>query len=72
MDCCRLLLLICLLVIFGCAEKDCEMSTVRVDGVDFPVKERALAEELKALLAEHYINANISPRGNAENNKKRG
>ena len=32
--------------------------------VDFPVKERALAEELKALLAEHYINANISPRGN--------
>ena len=34
----RQLLLICLLVIFGCAEKDCEMSTVRVDGVDFPVK----------------------------------
>ncbi len=32
--------------------------------VDFPVRERALAEELKTLLAEHYINANISPRGN--------
>ncbi len=31
--------------------------------VDFPVKELRLAEEFKALLAEHYINANISTRG---------
>ncbi|MBQ8203079.1 MAG: DNA-binding protein WhiA [Clostridia bacterium] len=31
--------------------------------VDFPVKERALAEELKFILSEHYINANISTRG---------
>ena len=47
MDCCRLLLLICLLVIFGCAEKDCEMSTVRVDGVDFPVKVVDIPYQLK-------------------------
>ena len=32
--------------------------------MDFPVRDRALAEELKALLAEHYISANISTRGN--------
>lgn len=31
--------------------------------VDFPVKELGLAEEFKALLAEHYITANISTRG---------
>ncbi len=30
---------------------------------DFPVKERALAEELVAVLSEHYISANISARG---------
>lgn len=43
----RQLLLICLLVIFGCAEKDCEMSTVRVDGVDFPVKVVDIPYQLK-------------------------
>ena len=32
--------------------------------VDFSVRDRALAEELKTLLSEHYISANISPRGN--------
>ena len=31
--------------------------------VDFPVKEKNLAEEFKFLLSEHYINANISTRG---------
>ncbi len=31
--------------------------------VDFPVKELALAQELKALMAEHFIDANISTRG---------
>ncbi len=31
--------------------------------VDFPVKEKALAEEFKFLLSEHYIDAHISTRG---------
>lgn len=31
---------------------------------DFPVKDRRLAEELKKLMAENYITANISTRGN--------
>lgn len=37
MDCCRLLL-VCLLVTSGCKTEECELSTVSVDGVDFPVK----------------------------------
>ena len=32
--------------------------------VDFPVKESALAQELKSLLSQHYIQSNISRRGN--------
>ncbi len=32
--------------------------------VDFPVRSRNLAEELKAFLAEHFTDANISTRGN--------
>lgn len=32
--------------------------------VDFPVRNRALAEELKTVLAEHFTDANISTRGN--------
>ena len=31
---------------------------------DFPVRDESLARELKALLEEHYISANISRRGN--------
>ena len=37
MDCGRLLL-VCLLVTSGCKTEECELSTVSVDGVDFPVK----------------------------------